>query len=53
MNDKQLAEDLRVMIKADREHLAEALAAGHRVQAHEFVDSIIENQRQLEDLNRV
>jgi len=44
--------DLKVMIEADAQHLANALAAGHRVQAHELVDAIIDNSRDLEDRQR-
>jgi hypothetical protein len=44
--------DLTVMIEADAQHLATALATGHRVQAHGFVDSIIDLSRELEDRQR-
>jgi hypothetical protein len=50
MTNAQYIEDLKVMIEADAKHLAQALATGHRVQAHGFVDSIIDNSRILEDL---
>jgi hypothetical protein len=46
----QLAEDFRIMIKADTEHLADALKGGNRVLAHGFVDAIIDTCRELEDL---
>jgi hypothetical protein len=52
MTNAQYIEDLKVMIEADAKHLAEALSTGHRVQAHGFVDSIIDNSRILEDLQR-
>lgn len=42
--------DYEEMIKADAGHLTEALASGHRVLAHGFVDSIIDNKRLREDL---
>lgn len=42
--------DLPVMIEADKEHLAKAVERGDRTHAHRFVDAIIDNQRQLEDL---
>lgn len=41
--------DLNVMREADLEHLAEALRKGQRVEAHGFVDSIINLSRQIED----
>jgi protein associated with RNAse G/E len=44
------ADDLRVMIRADQDHLVKAVDRGDRVLAHGFVDSIIDNQRELEDL---
>lgn len=44
------AKDLEVMIKADAGHLAEALAKGRRDEAHGYVDAILGNQRELEDL---
>ena len=50
MDKAQYAKDLAVMIKADTVHLAEALNAGHRVQAHGYVDSITDNKRELEDI---
>lgn len=52
MTDEQYAEDLRVMIKADREHLDEAIERGNRTEAHRHLDSIIDNQWELEDLLR-
>lgn len=50
MNKEQSLEDLREMISADAQHLAEAILAGDRVQAHTFLDAVIDNRRQLEDL---
>lgn len=44
-------QDLVAMIKADTQHLAEALKNGNRVHAHGFVDAIIDNCRELEDIN--
>jgi hypothetical protein len=44
------ADDLRIMIKADQDHLVKAVDHGDRVLAHGFVDAIINNQRELEDL---
>lgn len=52
MTTEQLIEDLKVMIEADAGHLAGALLQGDRVLAHGFVDAIIDNRRQLEDLSR-
>lgn len=49
MDKAQYAKDLVVMIQADAGHLAEALRTGHRVQAHGFVDAIVDNMRELED----
>lgn len=50
MTKEQMIEDLKVMIIADREHFEEALRNGKRVQAHGFVDAIIDNVRKLQDL---
>lgn len=50
MNKDQLIADLKVMIEADKKHLATAIERGDRVHAHQFVDSIIENSRALQDL---
>lgn len=50
LTDDQYAADLRVMIEADAGHLAQAILNGNRVLAHQFVDSIIDNRRALEDL---
>jgi len=52
MTKAQKIEDLKAMIEADAQHLANALATGHRVQAHGFVDAIIDNTRLLEDIQR-
>lgn len=52
MTTEQLIEDLKVMIEADAQHLAAALASGQRVQAHGFVDAIIDNTRELEKVQR-
>lgn len=52
MTDEQLIEDLTVMITADREHLGKHLDRGDRVLAHNFVDSIIDNTRRLENVRR-
>lgn len=49
MTKEQYIADLKVMIEADAGHLAEALLRGDRVIAHGFVDSIIDNRRELED----
>lgn len=38
------------MIAADRAHLLRAVSRGDRVHAHQFVDSIIDLQNQLEDI---
>lgn len=46
----QQTEDLKAMILADLTHLAEALNKGNRTHAHQFVDAIIDNKRELEDL---
>lgn len=45
-------DDLKAMIEADAGHLADALAKGNRVIAHQYVDAIIDNRRKLEDLAR-
>jgi hypothetical protein len=50
MTTEQLIKDYQEMLTADRKHLAEAMAAGNRTEAHGFVDSIIDLQRALEDL---
>jgi hypothetical protein len=50
MTDEQEIIDLKEMIPADAGHLAEYLASGHRVLAHQMVDAIIDNTRRLEDL---
>lgn len=52
MTNEQLIEDLKTAITADAQHLANALAKGQRDIAHGFVDSIIDNTRQLEDLQK-
>ena len=52
MTNERLIKDLKVMIKADTEHLMKAVEQGNRVLAHRFVDSIIETRRELEDLTR-
>ncbi len=52
MTDEQLIEDLKVMIQADGGHLARALTTCHREHAHGFVDSIIDNMRRLENVER-
>jgi hypothetical protein len=49
INRGRLIDDYEAMIKADREHLAKALARGDRVIAHGYVDSIIDNRRLIED----
>jgi hypothetical protein len=46
----QQIEDFEIMIQADEGHLSEALAAGNRVAAHRFVDSIVDLRRNVEDL---
>lgn len=51
MTKEQLIEDLKVMIKADTEHLNEALKEGARTEAHRFVDAIIDNTRQLQNID--
>jgi hypothetical protein len=52
MTNEQLIKDLKVTIEADAQHLAQALANGQRAIAHGFVDAIIDNSRQLEELQR-
>jgi acetyl-CoA carboxylase beta subunit len=52
MTLEQLIIDLDIMIKADAGHLVAALENGDRVLAHGFVDSIIDNSRQKEDVER-
>lgn len=52
MTNDQLIADYKIMIKADHEHLLAALAQGNRTHAHSFVDSIIDRQREIEDLQR-
>jgi len=47
-----MIQDLKDMIEADTQRLAQALASGHRVEAHGFVDAIIDNGRELEDRQR-
>lgn len=49
---EHLIEDLKAMIKADTDHLATALENGDRVHAHQFVDAIIDNRRELQDLQK-
>lgn len=50
MNANEERIDLVAMIRADRRHLATALDEGARVNAHHFVDAIVDNTRRLEDL---
>jgi hypothetical protein len=54
MNDQPTTQDVindyRVMIKADADHLAGALESGNRSEAHRFVDAIIDNEQEIEDL---
>lgn len=52
MDKAQLIADLKEMIEADKEHLIKAVANGDRHEAHGFVDSIIDNQHELEDLQK-
>lgn len=52
MTDAQYAEDLKVMIQADMGHMIKHLSRGDRVLAHQFVDSIIDNTRELENVLR-
>lgn len=42
--------NLTKAISADRAHLLRAVSNGDRVHAHQFVDSIIDLQNELEDL---
>lgn len=51
MTTEELAEDLKVMVEADIQHLMRALERGDRALAHGFVDAIINNRRQMEDLS--
>jgi hypothetical protein len=51
MTKEQLIEDLKVMIAADTKHLEKALERGDTTHAHGFVDAIIGNRRQLEDIS--
>lgn len=50
MTDEQYARDLTEMIESDVKRLAEHLANGDRVLAHQFVDQVINRSRELEDL---
>jgi hypothetical protein len=52
MSPEQMITDLKVMIEADARHLATYLAQGDRVLAHQAVDAIIDNSRELEDWQR-
>jgi hypothetical protein len=52
MEKSQYIKDLQVMIEADAGHLAKALVQGDRTLAHGFVDAIINNRRELEDMER-
>jgi protein associated with RNAse G/E len=52
MTDEQYAEDLRVMIAADKDHLAKHMEQGDTALAHGFVDSIIANTRELNRMER-
>ena len=42
--------NVKAMIEGDRESLAEAIRRGERVNAHQLVDNLIDNQRWLRDL---
>jgi hypothetical protein len=46
----RLIDDYKVMIDADARHLVKALERGDRVAAHGFVDAIIDNSRNVEDV---
>jgi hypothetical protein len=50
VTDNEERIDLVAMIRADRRHLETALAEGARVNAHHFVDAIVDNTRRLADL---
>jgi acetyl-CoA carboxylase beta subunit len=52
VTDEQYAEDLRVMIAADREHLSKHMEQGDTHIAHGFVDSIIANTRELKRMEK-
>jgi hypothetical protein len=52
VTDEQYAEDLRVMIEADKGHLAKHMEQGDTALAHGFVDSIIANTRELNRMTK-
>lgn len=52
MTNEELVEDLKVMIEADRKNMDEAITRGWPVEAHRHLDALMENTRQLEDLQR-
>jgi hypothetical protein len=52
VTDEQYAEDLRVMIAADKDHLAKHIAQGDRAIAYGFVDALIANTQELNRIER-
>jgi hypothetical protein len=47
MENKEYIEDLKVMIGADKKHLAKNVEAGNRVVARQLADALVDNQREL------